>query len=142
MLLVLVTVSMPRVYVCRHGLDERLQTLAAKKNAKMLLHHTRTTSNHTRQLRKKVSESFAFAGLIDSILLVIGAAKGRPALLVPHIVSSVIGIVLMVILSILLFALIDDTGARIISGFIPLLGLPLPIYFCLVVISFYKQQMA
>ena len=132
MLLVLVTVSMPRVYVCRHGLDERLKTLAAKKNAKMLLHHTRTTSNHTRQLRKKVSESFAFAGLIASILLVIGAKKRKPALLISYVVYSVIAIFFMFVM----FVFVIRGTIAIVSGFLLIL---LKFCFSCVVIQRYKQ---
>ena len=78
-------------------------------------------------------------GLIVSILLIIGAVKDKAALLVPYIVCSVIGIVLMVILSILFFVLIPFIPAKIAGGFIPLVLLAIPIYFCLVVISLYKN---
>jgi cadmium resistance protein CadD (predicted permease) len=78
-------------------------------------------------------------GLIVSILLIIGAVKDKAALLVPYIVCSVIGIVLMIILSILFFVLIPYVPAKITGGFIPLVLLAIPIYFCLVVIGHYKK---
>jgi hypothetical protein len=78
-------------------------------------------------------------GLVVSILLIFGAVKDKAALLVPYIVCSVIGIVLMIILSILLFVLVPYVPAKITGGFIPLVLLALPIYFSLVVISLYKK---
>ena len=87
--------------------------------------------------------------LIISILLVVGAVKSKPALLVPYVVLSVIGMILLVVMAIVLLVLITEPSAgglvalgRVILACTVIACLPLPIYFCLVVVGLYKQQKA
>jgi Domain of unknown function (DUF4728) len=81
-------------------------------------------------------------GVIISILLVVGAVKGKPAFLVPHIACCIIGIVLLVILCVVFYALTTTTLAQIITRILPIVMLVFPIYYCLVIISFYIQLRA
>jgi Domain of unknown function (DUF4728) len=83
---------------------------------------------------------FDLIGVIISILMVVGTVKGKPALLGPHIVCCIIGIVLLVILSIVFYALTTTPLAQILTSVLPIVVLVFPIYFGLVVISFYIQQ--
>ena len=80
--------------------------------------------------------------LIVSILLIVGAVKNKPALLIPFVVFTVIGTILFVVVAIVFLVLIKDTTARIILACTFIVCLPLPIYFCLVVVGLYKQQKA
>ena len=80
--------------------------------------------------------------LIISILLVVGAVKSKPALLIPYVVLSVIGMILLVVMAIVFLVLITEPSVRVILACALIASLPLPIYFCLVVVGLYKQQKA
>jgi tryptophan-rich sensory protein len=80
--------------------------------------------------------------LIVSILLIVGAVRNKPALLIPFVVFTVIGTILFVVMVIAVLVLLKDTVARIVLSCIFIVCLPLAIYFCLVVIGLYKQQKA
>ena len=80
--------------------------------------------------------------LIIGILLVVGAVKNKPALLIPYMINCIIGMIRIVVWDVVLIVLINDTGARIIVACTLIACIPLPIYFCLVVVSLYKKQKA
>jgi Domain of unknown function (DUF4728) len=83
-------------------------------------------------------------GLIVSILLIIGAKNNKPALLIPYVVFTIIGIVIEIYFttfSILHYELCGVSAGKL-SCFIPPFTVLLQIFFSLVVIGFYKQQKA
>jgi drug/metabolite transporter (DMT)-like permease len=83
-------------------------------------------------------------GLMVSILLIIGAKKSKPALLIPYVVFAIMGIVIGIIFTTLNILLIVESQGSTgpLSCFGPLFSILLQIYFCNAVIGLYRQQKA